>query len=249
MQLDTSGLRAEATPTGLDRFDPRGRVLCAFVLAFVLASVRSFPALFCGVPIVLVLFFLGEPGPLARELLHLNAVGAFIALLLMLTYPGERFWGPFSAAGLRFAALILLKLNLISVLLSRMILSLGVGRVDGVLARLGVPEKLRILLLLSTRCIFILAERAGTMVRAVQLRGPDLKGIPMCRTFACMLGTTLVHGSERSERMMLAIRCRGGMAGFCQGRPLCWRGRDILFCLLFGLDVAAILSFSLVWRP
>ena len=88
----------------------------------------------------------------------------------------------------------LLKLNLISVLLSRMILSLGVGRVDGVLARLGVPEKLRILLLLSTRCIFILAERAGTMVRAVQLRGPGLKGIPMCRTFACVLGTTLEIG-------------------------------------------------------
>ena len=101
----------------------------------------------------------------------------------------------------------------------------------------------------STRCIFILAERAGTMVRAVQLRGPDLKGIPMCRTFACMLGTTLVHGSERSERMMLAIRCRGGMAGFCQGRPLCWQGRDVLFCLLFALNVAVILSFSLVWRP
>ena len=121
MQLDTSALRAEATPTGLDRFDPRGRVLCALVLAFVLASVRSFPALLCGVPVVLVLFFLGEPGPLARELLHLNAVGAFIALLLMLTYPGERFWGPFSAAGLRFAGLILLKLNLISVLLSRMV--------------------------------------------------------------------------------------------------------------------------------
>ena len=87
MQLDTSALRAEATPTGLDRFDPRGRVLCALVLAFVLASVRSFSALLCGVPVVLVLFFLGEPGPLARELLHLNAVGAFIALLLMLTYP------------------------------------------------------------------------------------------------------------------------------------------------------------------
>lgn len=241
MELETVGLRAEAAPTRLDVFDPRGRVLCALALACVLASVRSFSALLCGLPIPLILLLLDRDGTPGRELLHLNAVGLFIALLLMLTYPGERFWGVFSVEGLKLSGLILMKLNLISVLLSRMILSLGVERVDHVLTRLGVSEKLRVLLLLSTRCIFILAERVGTMVRAVRLRAPDLRGLLMCRTFACMLGTTLLLGSDRADRMMLAIRCRGGMAGFSQCRPLRWRGIDTALCLAFALNIAVIL--------
>lgn len=248
MRLDTSGLRIEASLSRLDRFDPRGRMLCALALAFVLASVGSFPALFCGAPLPLLLLFLDDSKTLRGELVRLNLFGGVIALLLVLTYPGERFWGIFSGPGLRFAGLVLIKLNLISVLLSRMILALGVERADNALLRLGVSEKLRILMLLSARCIFILAEGAGTMVRAVSLRAPGLRGLPMCRTFACVLGTTLLHGSERAERTMLAIRCRGGMAGFSQCPPMSWRGGDTLLCLLFGLNVAVVLLCPLIGR-
>ena len=247
MELETRGLRSEAAPTRLSVFDPRARVLCALAMACILASVRSFPALLCGLPIPIALLFL-DSAMMLRELFHWNAAGLFIALLLTLTYPGDRFWGVFSTAGLRLSGLILLKLNLISILLTRMVLSLGVEKVDHVLTCLGVSEKLRVLLLLSARCIFILAERVETMVRAVHLRAPELRGLTMCRTFACVLGTTLLHSSDRAEQMMRAIRCRGGMAGFSQCRPLLWRGIDTVLCLAFALNIGVILACALLWR-
>ncbi|NLL35939.1 MAG: hypothetical protein GX256_00260 [Fretibacterium sp.] len=248
MRLDISSLNAGARLTPLDSFDPRARFLCGLALAIVLASVRSFPPLVPGALIPLLLFFSGDVRASGRALVSLNVVSAFVGLLLALTYPGGRVWGLFSREGLRLGVLIALKLNLISVLLFHTILALGVSGVDSVLSRFGVSEKLRVLLLLSTRSILILMERVATRVLAVRLRGPDVKGLLRWKTLACMLGTTLLHSSDRAERAMLAIRCRGGLAGFSQGRPMIWSVKDALLCLFFGLNVAAILLTPFVWR-
>ncbi|MDO4787411.1 MAG: energy-coupling factor transporter transmembrane component T [Fretibacterium sp.] len=249
MRFDADGFSAEATSTRLDVFDPRARVLCALALAVVLASLRSFPPLLCGSLIPLILLFRDEGGMLRGVLPRLNVVGIFVALILMLTYPGERFWRVFSVEGLKLALLVVFKLNVISILLIRMVVALGVERIENVLARFGLSEKLRVLLLLTTRCIFLLAERTETMVRAVHLRAPELRGTLMFKAFACMLGTTLLHSSDRAERTMLAIRCRGGLAGFSQCRPLCWSRIDTLLCLSFCLNIAVILWCCLLWRP
>ena len=248
MHIHTGHLYDAANPTRLDFFDPRCRLLSAVALAAVLASVRSFPALLIGAPIPLVLFFSDRVSPLAKTLLHLNAVSIFVCILLPLTYPGERIARIFSTEGLWLALLITLKLNLISVVLIRMVVSMGPERIDNVLSSLGFPEKLRVLLLLSMRSIFILTERVATTIRALHLRAPALKGVLMCRTFACMLGTTLIHSSDRAERSMQAIRCRGGLGGFSQCPPLRWHGTDTLLCLFFALNIILILTLPSFWR-
>lgn len=248
MHAHHAGLLAHACdaerPSRLDVFDPRCRIVCALCLAAALASVRSFAGLATGIVIPLILLAVDEFKPLARTLIHLNGVSVFVCILLPLTFPGERVWGIFSTDGLRMALLVTAKLNLISVVLIRMVAALGMGRIDNVLGDFHIPEKMRVLLLLTMRYVLLLAERVATMTRAIFLRAPDLRGKRMCHTFACMLGTTLIHSSDRAERSMLAMQCRGGMKGFLQCCPLQWSRVDTLLCAFFALNVAAMAAAS-----
>ncbi len=244
MYFDTRHICDAQAGSSLDVFDPRSRILCAFFLSAVLASVQSFSGLFVGSLIPVSLLFIdalsadGLSGlkRLLKTLVHVNAITVFVWILLPLTYPGERIWGVFSIEGLVLALKVTWKLNLISVVLIQMVVKLGMGRIDNVLGDFHIPEKMRVLLLLTLRYSLLLAERVATMTRSIFLRAPDLRGARMCRTFACMLGTTLIHSADRAERSLFAMRCRGGMAGFSQCCPARWRAHDTFLCAFFALN-------------
>jgi energy-coupling factor transporter transmembrane protein EcfT len=234
----------------LDAFDPRCRVLCALMLSAALAFARSLPGLLAGCVMPLLLLFAGDFARLAKILARVNAVTVFVWLLLPLTVPGTRVAGVFSIEGLRLALLTTCKLNLISVVWIRLAAELGVERIDGVLGGFRLPEKMRVLLLLTTRYVFLLTERVAAMTRAVRLRAPELGGRQMCAAFACMLGTTLVHSSDRAERSMLAMRCRAGsdtLRGFSQHRPPRWGARDTALCLFSAANAAAVAAACFYW--
>ena len=230
----------DCVPSPLDVFDPRARLLCALSLSAALSAVNDPVLLLCAAFIPLALVPCGPVRPLFRALLRLNAAGLIMALLLALTYPDAALWGPFSREGLRVALTVLLRLNLIMIVLLRLVTAMGPERVDSALSRFGLPEKLRVLLLLTLRGIFLLVERFASTLRAVRLRAPRMKGTLKLKAFACMTASSLLQASDRSERMTAALRCRGGLAGFHQAPPLCWHGRDTALCLLFAGDIAAL---------
>jgi energy-coupling factor transporter transmembrane protein EcfT len=243
VRFDAGHICDAEKPSRLDAFDPRCRVLCGLAFSAALVCARL-PGLLAGCAVPLLLLFAGRPAELAEVLAHVNAAAVFVWILLPLTVPGTRAAGVFSVEGLSLALLTTCKLNLISVTLIRMVAALGVERIDSVLGSFRIPEKMRVLLLLTARYVFLLAERVATMTRAVRLRAPDLRGRRMCAAFACMLGTTLVHSSDRAERSMLAMRCRAGgdtvLRGFSQCRPMRWRARDTALCLFFAANIAAV---------
>jgi cobalt/nickel transport system permease protein len=214
-------------------------------LTVVLASAQSLAGLLAGSVVPFLLLFAGEAGGMAGTLLHVNAVTLFVWVVLPLTTPGERVFGLFSEPGLRLALLVTCKLNLISVTLIRMVAELGMGRIDNVLGDFRIPEKMRVLLLLTLRYTLLLMERVAAMTRAIRLRAPSLRGKRLCSAFGCMLGTTLIHSSDRAERSMLAMRCRGGMAGFSQCCPMTWRARDTLLCAFFAANAALVAAVCL----
>jgi energy-coupling factor transporter transmembrane protein EcfT len=214
-------------------------VLCALLLAGALAAARSLPGLLTGCAVPVVLFFAKGSKDLIKNLLHVNALTIAVWLVLPLTAPSG--W----LAGLELAFLVTCKLNLISVTLIRMVAELGIEQIDSVLIWCRVSEKMRVLLLLTARYVFLLRDRLGTMTRAIRLRAPGLRGKPLYAAFACMLGTTLIHSSDRAERSMLALNCRGGMKGFSQCRPLNWRFQDTLLCAFFAANAAAVVAVSL----
>ena len=239
MNLETN-FSLTGVPSPLDVFDPRARLLCALALSAALSAVGDPDLLLCAAIIPLALIPCGPVGLLLRVLLHLNAAGFVMALFLALTYPGAALWGPFSREGVRMGLTILLRLNLIMIVLLRLAAAMGPERVDAALFRLGLPEKLRVLLLLTLRGIFLLAERFASALRAVRLRAPCLRGTLKLKAFACVAASALLQASDRSEHMTAALRCRGGLAGFHQAPPLSWRWRDTALCFLFAGDIAAL---------
>ncbi|MBQ9564719.1 MAG: hypothetical protein IJU98_03930 [Synergistaceae bacterium] len=240
--LDSGIFSLNATKCGgpLDALDPRCRLLCSLAFAFAVSLLKSPVALLCASLIPLALLLCAPLAPLARPMLRLNAVALVMAVLLVLTTPRA----PDAWAGLRLAALLIVRLNLISIVLLRLALLMGPGRVDAALAALGLPEKLRLLLLLTQRGIFLLANRVETSLRAVHLRAPRLRGTLKFRTFAGVAASSLIQSSTRSEHMTMALRCRGGLRGFAQAAPLTWRRRDTVLCLAFVLDIAAALALG-----
>ena len=236
----------------LDVFDPRARVLCALSLAIALASSQSLAGLLAGSVIPFILLFLLHDGgredlsKFAGGLAHINIMTIFMWVLMPLTFPGPRIW-IFSVSGMRAALLFTCKLNLISVVLIRMVATLDVRRINYVLESLHVPEKMRALLLLTARYIFLLMERVATMTRAIRLRSPNLQPLRLCSAFACMLGTTLIHSSDRAERSMLAMKLRAGdkpLSGFTRRRPMPWHGRDTTLCVFFTANILMIAIIS-----
>ena len=231
---------ALANASILDAFDPRARFFCAFSLAIVCSFLRSPSALILGSVVPFALLFTGDRASLLRTLRRVNLAGVFVCLLLPLTYPGERMWGFFSLDGLLMGMLVMYRLNLISIVMHRLVVSLGVARIHDILAAVRAPEKLRILLLLTMRHISILADRAAMMRRAVALRGAGLPWRLACYAFACGIGSAMVHGQDRAERSRIAIECRGGFGGFSQYGAMAWRRRDSLLCAACALYLVAI---------
>ena len=252
MHLDTGDLFAENARVLLDAFDPRARMLCAAVYAATLSAMDRPAALAFAALLPGALFLCGPLRPLLRSLRQLNLVSLAMTFLLALTWPGKTLWGPFTREGIRQGLLITVRLNLISVALLRLIAAMGPARSETALARLGCPEKLRVLLLLTLRGIYLLAERMAMALQAVNLRSgsrpsgrsPDLRGTLRWRVFAFMAASALLQSSDRSERMMLALNCRGGLAGFAAAQPLHWRIRDTALAVFCAILLAAALALD-----
>jgi cobalt/nickel transport system permease protein len=238
---------APPLPSRLDAFDSRCRVLCALAAVIVLAAIRNIHGLAAGSILPVILLCLdgrSKATILSRALLNVNKIGIFIWIFLPLTYPGERLWEIFSYEGLNAALIITWKLNLMSVIILRMVMSMGIPGIGDSLGRLGFPLKLRMLLLLTMRYVLLLSDRMATMWRAVCVRSNDIRGAAACRVFACMVGTTLIHSADRAERASLAMEHRGGMAGFSLSSEGAWAFRDSVMCAIFLLNSAFILLFS-----
>ena len=193
----------------LDRVALRVRILCAIVFAVAVSAMEGPYALLCASALPLALLFCGPVKPLLKIMLRINVIGLVTAALLIVTYPGLE-------EGVRKGAVLLARLNIISVTVLRLIVSMGPGRVDAALSSLGLPEKFRIILLLTQRGIFILSDRMNAALCALRLRAPRMKLNMKLRAFSGVAASSLLQGADRAERMALAIMCRGGMKGFDQ---------------------------------
>lgn len=251
MSLNASELFTERKQDFLDSFDPRGRMVCAVAYAVALSAIDGAAALGAAALFPCALLFCAPPRPLLATLRRLNAIGLVMTVLLMLTWPGERLWGPFTREGLHRGLLITVRLNLISLPLLRLVTAMGPARCEAALERLGCPEKLRVLFLLTLRGIYLLAERMSCALQAVNLRsggfsGPSapLRGMLRWRVFAFLAASSLLQSSDRSERMMLALKCRGGTAGFTALHSMQWKLRDTALAALCTAIVTAALALN-----
>jgi cobalt/nickel transport system permease protein len=226
-------------------------VISAFLSVMILASMNDVMPLAASSALPAGLLFIdwrGRADFLWRAMRNVNVVGVLVWIFMPLTYPGERLFGILSESGLHAALIVTWKLNLMSAVLLQMVVSMGVSGIADALGRLGIPLKLRMLILLTARYVFLLAERVESMWRAVRLRAPGISGLFACRSFACVVGTTLIHSADTAGRSALAMSCRGGMSGFFQQRQSRWGLRDSLLLALFLLYFSCALAVSILGR-
>ena len=211
------GLTATTTDAGpIGRLDPRTRILAAAGFALVVVGLETIAALLLAVALALAVARLARlPGaPTRKKVLAMD--GFILAMLVMLpfTTPGTPLatLGPLaaSAEGLHLAVVIGLKANAIVLMLLALVGSLEPARLGHALRRLGVPTALVQLLVFTVRYIEVLGAEYARLRTAMRARAftPGTNGHTL-ETFGYLVGMLLVRASERAERVLQAMRCRG----------------------------------------
>ena len=182
-------------------------IIFAIIYAFVVSLSESIYLLILA-SVLPVIIMVKRP-EILKSLVKLNALNLFMIMTLILTWPNLR-------EGFIIAMLITWRLNLIYTIFAGVIARLGFAGIYAALVKYHVPEKLRVLLLLTMRGIFIMNDRFDSALIALKLRAPDMKFITRFKTFGYITGNILLQSESRSEKMLQAIKCRGGFEGFNQ---------------------------------
>ena len=171
--------------------------------AFAVSVSRTIPALLAAS--VLPVMLLCVKRFTTPHLLKLNILNAVMIITLALTWPDVR-------EGLVMGITIALRANMIYVVFAALVLPMGLGAVYS----LPLPEKLKVLVILTVRAIYILRDSLDTALISVKLRAPNMRTMTRLKVFAYVLGSVLLRSAGRSERMMYAVMTRGGFGGFVQ---------------------------------
>ena len=126
---------------------------------------------------------------------------------ITLTYPDIR-------EGFFTGLSIALKGSVIYLIFAVFVFPKGFAGIYKILVFLHVPEKLKILILLTLRGIFILKERFDSALISLKLRAPEQKNSAKLKSFTYITGSVLLQAADRSERIERAVKCRGGFGGF-----------------------------------
>ena len=207
------------TATTETRRNPSTTLICAVSYALAVSVSESWPALLIASILPAVMMSKGFP---FSRLAKLNMLNAVMILTLALTWPDF-------TVGLVMGTVIALRVNMICVVFMSMVYPLGVGGIYEALCVLGMPEKLRVLIVLTLRGIYTMHERFETALISVRLRATNLRGMMKLRVFACVTASVLVQSVLRSENVMRAVKCRGGFGGFSQTRHEGFSVKDIAF--------------------
>ena len=171
------------------------------------------------------------------SLMKLNAFNLIMIITVALTWPDF-------SVGITKGIVIALRMNMIYILFAVMIYPLGYAKIFAALNSLNIPEKLRVLFLLTLRGIFILHERYSCALISLRLRAKNLHGLMKLRAFAYITCSVLLQSSERSERMLQAVQCRGGFNGFIQSEHKRVRMRDVIACVCFAVYALMIIILN-----
>ena len=166
-------------------------------------------------------------------LAKLNLINALMILTLTLTWPDLY-------AGFIMGVIISLRVNMICIAFSAMVYPLGTSGIYEALCVMRVPEKLRVMIILTLRGINILRERYESAIISVRLRAPNIRGLMRLKIFAAMMGMILLQSHERSDNMMKSVKCRGGFAGFIQSETRWVSFVDVVYILTFVVYISII---------
>ena len=124
---------------------------------------------------------------------------------------------------------------------------MSVATLGHTLARLRLPQKLIVLLLLTYRYVFVLDQEYQRLKRAADIRGfrPGTN-LHSYRTYAYLVGMLLVRASARARRVYLAMCCRGFNGRFHTLAETPAAPHNLAFALMLGGLGALLLYLEII---
>ena len=231
--------------------DPRLRIVAALLFALVAVSLRHPPALLAAVLFAAALAAsAGMRAPdLLRQLLALEGFMLILLITLPFTVPGSPLIavGPFAASqeGLALAVKILLRANAVVLVLLALVGSLEPVVFGHALARLGVPEKLVHLLLMTIRQIHLLHQEFIRLRQAMRARAfVPRSDRHTWNSYGWLMGMLLVRSLARAQRLLAAMRCRGFQGRLYLLDSTHWRPADTRLAIGLLLFLASLTALD-----
>ena len=200
----------------IHRLDPRIRLILTVLYSFVVALSYHFSVLIPALVLssILILISRIRIQQVLKRLVIVNTLILLLWLLLPFTFKGETLAriGSFAIyrPGVILAAQITLKSNAILLAFIALIATMSLATLGHALHRLGVPEKIVQLLLMTYRYVFVIEQEYQRLIRAAKIRGfrPGTNANTY-RTYSYVIGMLFVRAAARAERVHQAMLCRG----------------------------------------
>jgi cobalt/nickel transport system permease protein len=200
----------------MHRIDPRYRVIFAILYSIMVAISYRFPTLILALTSSAILIVLARLNPI-RVIGHLAVVMGFILflwLVLPLTYDGPPLahFGPLTVSrpGVLLSLQITLKSFAILGALIALIATMSIAACGHALGRIGLPEKIIHLTLITYRYVFVIEQEHQRLLKAIKIRGfQPGTNLHAYRTYAYLIGMLFVRAAARAQRVNQAMRCRG----------------------------------------
>jgi len=238
----------------LHRADPAVKIIGAFFLTLVLAISSSLHSPIAG--IFLGLFFAAlarlSPRQLGKRLLQVNIFTLLLWVTLPLSGGGPQFTtlGPLhlSTKGLELALLISLKTNAIVLILTALTATSSILAIGHSLQRVGLPHKLILLLLTTYRYLGLIEREYQRLRRSAALRCfATTTSLHTYRTYGYLIGMTLIHSYDHSQRIHKAMLMRGFQGNFPLLSVQTTRPTDFLLFIFFLCCGTTLALLPLFW--
>ncbi|WP_332696659.1 energy-coupling factor transporter transmembrane component T family protein [Halalkalibacter lacteus] len=249
-----------STSSILHRLDPRSKLLCVFLLVFIIFLANNWIAntiviVFTSSMVVLskvpILFIYKGVRPILWLILF-----TFI-LHLFLTREGDVIFrlGFFTLYEEALRQGIFIAIRLITIIMLTSLVTLttrpidltdGLEQLFSPLKKIGLPaHELALMMSISLRFIPTFMQETEKIMKAQMARGVDFTSGPFrqrIKAFLPLLVPLFISAFNRAEELALAMESRGyrGGIGRTKYRVLLWKFKDtmaLLFCLGFGLII------------
>ena len=204
------------------RWDVRCKILTLLGYSFIIASLQH-PVPACAAVCISFVVSMIAKIPLSRVLFRLTALAGFLGMFLVVmpftvaTHVGDTivvFGGMdqfgLNLRGLILAATIIAKAVAIALLMEPLVSTAPLPVTLHGLSRLGAPDMVAQMVLLSHRYVHVFRHEARRMAAGMQVRGFSVKtDLETMRAIANFLGMLFVRSFERTERVFDAMRARG----------------------------------------
>ncbi|MGA6926604.1 MAG: cobalt ECF transporter T component CbiQ [Desulfosarcina sp.] len=233
-------LETAAGTSPLHTWDVRCKIVTILAYSFLIASLTEIMPALIAIGISGMVLVVARVS-FSRVLMRLLAIAGFVTMFLVVmpfTVPvhsgdtlivfGGLTWLNFSLRGLRLAATIAAKAIAITLLMEPLLATAPLPVTLQGLSRLGVPQMVGQMVLLSYRYLNVFGHEARRMSSGMQVRGFRKRtDMATLRAVANFLGMLFVRSFERTERVLDAMRARGYKGRFPEEAQFRLRAKDL----------------------